>query len=52
MEKHAKTRQVPIRDVRKKADAYLEEIAAKYSTGLIKFGSVSVGYIIDTMFTK
>lgn len=50
MEKHAKTRQIPIREVRKKADAYLEEIAAKYSTGLIKFGSVSVGYIIDTMF--
>ena len=50
MEKHADTRQIPLQQVRKKADAYLEEIAAKYSPGLIKFGSLVVGYISRTMF--
>ena len=50
MEKHAEHRQVPILEVRKEADAYLEEIAAKYSPGLIKTASVAVDYIINTMF--
>ena len=50
MEKHAKSRQIPIHQVRKKADGYLEEIAAKYSTGLIKLGAIVIHYISHTMF--
>jgi glycerol-3-phosphate O-acyltransferase len=50
MEKQAETKTVPIYQIRKEADGYLEEIAAKYSTALIKIAAVIVGYIIDTMF--
>ena len=50
MEKHAENRQVPIQEIRKEADAYLQEIAATYSPALIKTASVAVDYIINTMF--
>ncbi len=50
MEKHSQSRQIPMHQVRKKADGYLKEIAANYRTGLIKFGSIVVGYIANTIF--
>ena len=50
MQKHAENRQVPIQEIRKKADSYLEEIAAQYSPGLVKTASVAVDYISNTMF--
>jgi glycerol-3-phosphate O-acyltransferase len=50
MEKHAENRQVPIQEIRKEADSYLQEIAAQYSPGLVKTASVAVNYIIKTMF--
>ena len=50
MEKHAETRQVPIQEIRRKADGYLEEIAAQYSPGLVKTASIAVDYISNTIF--
>ncbi len=50
MENHSKSRHIPLREVRKNADAYLDEIAAKYSPGLIKIAEVVVGWFLRTMF--
>ena len=50
MGNYSKSREIPIHEVRKKADSYLEEIAANYSTGFIKLGSYCVGWILRTMF--
>ena len=50
MEKHADNRQLPIQEIRKEADSYLQEIAAQYSPGLIKTASIGVDYIIKMMF--
>ncbi len=50
MDKYSKTRNIPIHEVRKKADGYIEEIAAGYSPAYIKIFSVLVGWIIRTMF--
>ena len=48
--KHAEIRQIPLYKLRKEADAYLGEIAAKYSANLIKIASGIVEYITNTMF--
>jgi glycerol-3-phosphate O-acyltransferase len=48
--KHAEKRQIPLYKLRKEADGYLEEIAAKYSSNLIKIASGIVGSITTTMF--
>jgi glycerol-3-phosphate O-acyltransferase len=50
METHSKSRQVPMHEVRKKADGYIEEIAAGYNPAYIKIFSAIVGWIIRTMF--
>jgi glycerol-3-phosphate O-acyltransferase len=50
MESYSKTRGIPIYEVRKKADAYIEEIAAGYNPAYIKVFSAIVGWIIRTMF--
>jgi len=50
MEKYAQSRDIPINEVRKKADGYIEEIAAGYNPAYIKIFSVLVGWIIRTMF--
>ncbi len=50
MDKHSKSRDIPIHEVRKKADAYLEEIAANYSNSVIQLFSVLVRWIIRIMF--
>jgi len=50
MESHARSRHIPLRKVRKNADEYLDEIAAKYSPGLIKMAEVIVGWFLRTMF--
>jgi glycerol-3-phosphate O-acyltransferase len=36
--------------VRRKADAYLEEIACKQNAGLLKFAETCVGWVLNTMF--
>ncbi|MFZ0611944.1 MAG: 1-acyl-sn-glycerol-3-phosphate acyltransferase [Desulfobacterales bacterium] len=48
--KLAESRNTPIYKLRKEAAANLSEIAAKYSTNMIKIASMVVGYIVDTMF--
>ena len=50
MDTYSKNRNVPIHEVRKKADAYIDEIAAGYNPAYIKFFSAVVGWIIRTMF--
>jgi glycerol-3-phosphate O-acyltransferase len=50
IENYSNSRDIPMHEVRKKADAYLEEIAAHYSIGLIKIASLFVGWILKTMF--
>ncbi len=50
MESYAENRDVPISEVRRKADAYIEEIAANYKPAFIKVAAVIVGWIIRTMF--
>ena len=50
MESYSKTRGIPIYEVRKKADGYIEEIAAGYNPAYIKVFSAIVGWIIRTMF--
>ena len=50
METYAENRDIPIYQVRRKADAYIEEIAANYKPAFIKVASVIVGWIIRTMF--
>ena len=47
---YAQNRELPIREVHRKADAYLEEIAANYKPAFIKMASVAVGWLIRTMF--
>jgi glycerol-3-phosphate O-acyltransferase len=50
MDLHAEKRNLPLWKVRKKADAYLDEIAAKQNAGLLRFAEVTVGWILNTMF--
>lgn len=50
LDEYSENRDIPIREVRKKADGYIEEIAAKYNPGVLKVYSAIVGWIIRTMF--
>ena len=50
METYAENRDIPIQQVRRKADGYIEEIAANYRPAFIKVASVLVGWIIRAMF--
>ena len=50
IKKHAESRQEPIYKIRKKADGYLDEIAARYSPAVIRIMSSVVGWIVNSMF--
>jgi glycerol-3-phosphate O-acyltransferase len=50
MKTYAANREVPIQQVYRDADAYLEEIAANYKPAFVRIASVIVGWIIRTMF--
>jgi len=50
LKKHAAARKEPIHKIRKKADGYLDEIAARYSPFVIRMLNVVVGWIINSMF--
>ena len=50
MKSHAENRKLPIQEIYRQADAYLEEIAANYRPAFIKVASAIVGWIIRTMF--
>ena len=50
MTNYAKTRKMTLHAVRKKADEYLDEIAAKYNFFFIRMMSGLVGWLLNTMF--
>jgi glycerol-3-phosphate O-acyltransferase len=50
MQTYAGNRKVPIQEVHRQADGYLEEIAANYKPAFIKIAAAIVGWIIRTMF--
>ncbi len=50
LDEHAAKRDVPIARIRRKADAYIDEIACKQSPALIRLAEYVVGWILNTMF--
>lgn len=50
MKKHAESRRETIYQVRKKADGYIDEIAAHYSPAIVRIMSSVVGWIVNSMF--
>jgi glycerol-3-phosphate O-acyltransferase len=50
MKQHAKARNIPIQRIHKKAEAHLNEIAAKYNIVIIKLASVLITWVLNTMF--
>lgn len=50
MGRYSKTRKIPIWKVHKKADAYLDEIAARYSPSMIRIYSTVVRWLTHVMF--
>lgn len=50
MEKYSKKHDTPIQEIHKKADSYLDEIAAKYNMSIVKIMATLVRWIIYTMF--
>jgi len=50
MTEYSLSRKESIYKVRKEAENYLDEIAAKYHVGVIRFMSVLVGWLTNTMF--
>ncbi|MBF0225568.1 MAG: 1-acyl-sn-glycerol-3-phosphate acyltransferase [Desulfobacterales bacterium] len=46
----AKTNNIPIRQVQKRADAYLDEIASNYSSKMIKLYDIVITWILKHMF--
>jgi glycerol-3-phosphate O-acyltransferase len=50
MHRYAENRKISIQEVHRKADGYIEEIAANYKPAFIKIGSAIVGWMIRTMY--
>jgi glycerol-3-phosphate O-acyltransferase len=50
MEQHAKTRDIPLYKVHKKADAYLDEIAANYKPLFVRIAASVIKWLMNTMF--
>ena len=50
MEDYAQKRNIPVQQLREKADGHLEEIAANFSPALLKIASVLVGFVLNSMF--
>ena len=50
LDEHAAKRNLPLTKVRRKADAYIDEIACKQNPGLIRFAEIIVGRVLNTMF--
>ncbi|MCP3953961.1 MAG: glycerol-3-phosphate acyltransferase [Desulfobacterales bacterium] len=50
MQAYAEQKGTPIYKVRKKADDYLEEIAAKYSIGVIKLFSIFLHWLFNSIY--
>jgi len=50
MTQYSEKRKVPIHQVQKEAENYIDEIAAAYSPAVIRFAAALVGWITNTMF--
>ena len=50
LDEHAAKRDIHIARIRRKADAYIDEIACKQSPALIRIAEYVVGWILHTMF--
>jgi glycerol-3-phosphate O-acyltransferase len=50
MEQYAAKRELPLYKVRKEADGYIDEIAAKYNNFVIRFGAIMVRWFLESMF--
>ncbi len=50
MDTYSKNRELPIHEVHKQADAYIEEIAAGYNPAYIRIYAAIVGWITHTIF--
>jgi glycerol-3-phosphate O-acyltransferase len=50
MNEYSENHDIPIQEVRKRADAYIEEVAANYRPWVLEIYSAIVGWIIRTMF--
>lgn len=50
MQEYAEQKGTPIYAVRKKADEYLEEIAAKYNIGVIKLFSIGLSWLFNSIY--
>ena len=50
LDEHAAKRNLPLTKVRRKADAYIDEIACKQNPGLIRFAEIIIGRVLNTMF--
>lgn len=50
MAQHSQSRNEPLHDIRKQADGFLDEIAAKYNHFFLSVISKPVGWILNTMF--
>lgn len=50
MMQHAKTRDIPLSQVHKKANAYLDEIAANYKSLFVRIASAVIKWLVNTMF--
>lgn len=50
MTQYSDSRNQPLREVRKQADSYLNEIAAKYNPSFINFACMPVSWLLNTMY--
>ncbi|MCJ8500813.1 1-acyl-sn-glycerol-3-phosphate acyltransferase [Desulfatitalea alkaliphila] len=50
MTQYSDGRNQPLREVRKQADSYLDEIAAKYNPTFINFACIPVNWLLNTMY--
>jgi glycerol-3-phosphate O-acyltransferase len=47
---HSESRKIPLHEVRKQADGYLDEIAAKYNHFFVSCAAKPVSWLLNTMF--
>ncbi|MGE0085030.1 MAG: 1-acyl-sn-glycerol-3-phosphate acyltransferase [Desulfococcaceae bacterium] len=50
MENYAENRKIPVRKVRKEADGYIDEIAARYSLNVIQIFAIVLKWVFGLMF--
>ncbi|MBU0987923.1 MAG: 1-acyl-sn-glycerol-3-phosphate acyltransferase, partial [Proteobacteria bacterium] len=50
MKQHSKLRDIPLQQIHKEAEAYLDEIAANYNMVIIRMASIIITWILKTLF--